>query len=80
MPVTATTWTDLNRTVQWFDVDEQLPDDGQTVLIHCAGADDPVWIGYHDGETWRDVDGANLGNAFVHHWAELPEPPTPPSA
>lgn len=61
--------------VTWVDAAEQLPDSDTTVLIHCSQSDDPVWMGYHDGETWRAVDGMDLGDAFVDHWADLPEAP-----
>lgn len=62
-------------TIQWTAAAIQLPDADLTVLIHCPISDDPVWLGYFDGETWRDVDGGDLGTTFVDHWANLPDPP-----
>jgi hypothetical protein len=62
----------------WVDACKQLPDSDTTVLIHCPISDDPVWIGYHDGEMWRQIDGEALPDDFVDHWAELPEPPPLP--
>lgn len=63
--------------VRWFDVCQQLPDSDQTVMIHCPIADDDVWLGYHDGKTWRQLDGESL-EEIVDHWAQLPEPPPMP--
>lgn len=68
----------MNATVQWHDAEKELPDSDTTVLIHCPISDDPVWLGYHDGNTWwRDVggDSFSLPELFVDHWADLPEPP-----
>jgi hypothetical protein len=51
-----------------------MPDDNLTVMIHHAEEDEPVWMGYYDGDdgTWRTVDGARTA---VTHWADLPDPP-----
>lgn len=65
----------MSVSVTWIPVEESLPDSDTTVMIHCPISDDPVWIGYHDGQAWRDVDGGELGPDFVDHWADLPEPP-----
>ncbi len=62
--------------VIWHDAEKSLPDSDQTVLVHCPISDDPVWLGYHDGETWRSIDGEALPENFVDHWAQLPDPPT----
>ena len=61
--------------VRWIRVSQEMPDSELTVLIHCPISDDPVWIGYHDGTAWRAVDGMDLGEDFVDHWAALPDPP-----
>lgn len=66
-------------TIQWVStITGGLPDSDTTVLIHCPISDDPVWMGYHDGETWRSVDGEALDRDFVDHWAHLPDPPALP--
>lgn len=66
----------MNATmITWNDAEKGLPDADRTVLIHCPISDDPVWIGYWDGETWRAVDGVDLGPDFVDHWADLPDGP-----
>ncbi len=61
--------------VEWQDASLQLPDSDTTVLVHCPISDDPVWLGYHDGEHWRSIDGQTLDDKFVDHWADLPEGP-----
>jgi len=60
--------------VRWHSVAEQMPDDDLTVMIHHADEDEPVWMGYYDGEnkTWRSVDAARC---LVSHWADLPDLP-----
>jgi len=59
----------------WKSVDEGLPDSDTMVLIACKeGYSEPVWMGYHDGETWRDVEATDLQN-LVTHWRDLPEEP-----
>lgn len=57
---------------KWTPVTEVMPDDEIAVLIACNDQDEPVWIGYHDDEQWRDASGAP---AVVTHWRDLPAPP-----
>jgi hypothetical protein len=67
-----TTATNISE-VQWIPTaNDTLPDTDLTVMIHMPDEDEPVWLGYHDGETWRTVDAARCE---VSHWADLPEPP-----
>lgn len=57
----------------WIEVTPQtLPDSDQTVMVHHPKNEEPVWMGYHDGECWRDIDGMTIR---VSHWAPLMEPP-----
>jgi len=58
--------------VGWRRCADEMPDSDSTVMIHHAEEGEPVWMGYHDGETWRQVDGARCA---VTHWMPLPEPP-----
>jgi hypothetical protein len=60
--------------VLWQSVADQMPDDDLTVMIHHPEEDEPVWLGYHDGDddTWRTVDGTRCE---VTHWAEMPDAP-----
>ena len=62
-------------TVTWYPAQWQLPDSDTTVLIHRPKAIDPIWLGYHDGETWRLADGESLDEGDVIHWANLPAVP-----
>lgn len=57
---------------RWRRCADEMPDSDQTVMIHHAEEDEPVWLGYHDGETWRLVDGTRCA---VSHWKHLPPPP-----
>lgn len=58
------------ETITWMPVgNEQLPDAELTVLITLAeGSGEPVWLGYFDGEQWRDVEGAMVD---VIAWAPM---------
>lgn len=57
------------ETITWIDCAERLPDDGLSVLICTTGTAEPVWIGWLDGEEWRDSEGAAVE---VVAWAEMP--------
>lgn len=50
----------------------EMPDADETVLVHCPKEDEPVWLGFFDGEDWRTVDVECIE---VTHWMPLPEPP-----
>lgn len=56
--------------ITWHEVDKEMPDADLTVLVrteHCA---EPVWLGYFDGEVWRDTGGEGI---TVVRWADMPE-------
>lgn len=57
--------------IEWHRV-ENLPDSDTTVLI-IAGGDTEVWLGYLDGDQWRDADGFRIDN--VIYWAHVPSGP-----
>jgi len=65
----------LTVAVVWHDAEYELPDSDTTVLLHCPQSSDPIWFGYHDGETWRSVDNEKHAEGVVTHWADLPAPP-----
>lgn len=50
-----------------------LPDSDTTVMVALDPEfhDEPVWLGYHDGLDWMDIDGNVL--VSVLGWAELPK-------
>jgi hypothetical protein len=62
------------RAIYWLPVTRELPDDGITVPVHTPKDDEPVFLGFLDGEIWRNVNAEQIE---VTHWADLPEPPTP---
>jgi hypothetical protein len=60
----------------WKCCAEEMPDSDLTVLIaNPIWPDDPVWIGYHDGDVWRDIDNMRLNSAPTH-WMDFPAPPS----
>lgn len=55
--------------IVWTSVEQELPDSDLTVMITLVpGSDEPAWLGYHDGEKWRDVDGLVVE---VTYWAHM---------
>ena len=57
---------------RWTSCADDLPDDELTVMIFDPKEDEPVWLGYLDGKTWRTVEGVRVS---VTHWMPMPEPP-----
>jgi mannose-6-phosphate isomerase-like protein (cupin superfamily) len=68
------------KSTLWRDVEQEMPDSDTTVMIHNPGADEPVWLGYNDGEIWREVSGKAIRKGRVKHWAEIIEGPSVKSA
>lgn len=58
--------------IEWYLVEDSLPDSDITVLIACPEESDPVWIGaYSDEEDeWVTVEGVPI---VVSAWAEMPK-------
>lgn len=66
--------TDGMPATLWRSVAEDMPDDGETVIIHTK--DGEVWTGFIDGEVWRNVAGARIYDYDpVLHWMPFPNPP-----
>jgi len=66
--------------ISWRAVAAEVPDADTTVLVCAPGADEPVWLGYYDGEDWYADTGAGYGNedeiaAEVTAWAPIPKGP-----
>lgn len=61
----------LRTSSAWKSVDDELPDADTTVLVCTKGCVEPVWIGYLDGEVWRDIDSVPI---VVTHWTDFPQP------
>lgn len=62
----------LTETITFYEVTERMPDSDLTVIVRLKNSDDqePVWLGYHDGERWRDLDAMPIE---VVRWADMPE-------
>lgn len=60
----------LTETITWRDAGPDLPDAELTVLVRTEGCGEPVWLGFHDGDVWRDTEGAEIA---VIRWADLPQ-------
>lgn len=58
--------------MNWIPVTDRLPDDDLMVMIALEDSDEPVWIGYHEGDGWY---AANADPVHVTHWAPIPEGP-----
>lgn len=63
----------LKVTLEWVPAGDQLPDSDLTVLI--ALVEDEVWMGYLDGDIWREISGAPIEATRVTYWAHLPAAP-----
>lgn len=61
-----------SETIEWNLVTpNRMPDDGETVLL--AWDDAPVFVGFLDGDQWRQVDAMPCSPPM--YWAALPEGP-----
>lgn len=62
----------------WIEVTPaSMPDVEQTVLVSIdieleADDSEPVWLGWWDGEVWRDTLGAEIISPVVS-WAHVPQ-------
>jgi hypothetical protein len=60
----------------WIDVEDDLPDGPEMVLIFCPHGIERVWLGFFDGDCWRDVSGERLdGMDGPTHWRDRPSGP-----
>lgn len=64
----------IKETIEWHSTRISMPDSDITVLLFCPQLDCEVWIGYHDGEVWREV-GSDTIDGRVTHWAHIPSGP-----
>lgn len=56
--------------ITWIEAARELPDADLTVLVRTRGCEEPVWLGFWDGEGWRDIDTIPIQ---VVRWCELPK-------
>jgi hypothetical protein len=62
----------ITETITWTPVSEGLPDADTTVQISLDEShDEPTWLGFYDGEGWRDVSGQPITG--VIGWADMPQ-------
>jgi hypothetical protein len=59
---------------RWIPVNERLPDEDITVMLHQPDTSDPWILGSRDGDDWRTQDGCWIIYG-VTHWADLPAGP-----
>jgi hypothetical protein len=59
--------------IAWQDAASLLPDSDTTVLVCTPKENEPVQLGYHDGEAWRDFW---KGRIHVTYWANVPKGPS----
>ena len=60
------------RQLFWRPVDQELPDDDETVLLHLESGE--VWTGFRDASVWRFVSADKIEEEVLH-WAPFPHPP-----
>jgi hypothetical protein len=61
----------IREYLDWHEVaNDDFPDPDITVIVRMVDNDEPVWLGYWDGEEWRDLDGQPVE---VIRWADMPE-------
>ena len=60
------------RQIFWRPVDQELPDDDETVLLHLESGE--VWTGFRDASVWRFVSADKIEEEVLH-WAPFPHPP-----
>ena len=61
---------ELLEAVRWVPVDQDMPDQGMTVLVTLEGEGEPTWLGWHDGIGWCDVSTGGYFSGRVTGWAE----------
>ena len=61
--------------ITWADANETLPDDNTTILLFAPESDEPIWIGYHEDDSWYVVEGNAMPSGSVMYWANLPYGP-----
>lgn len=62
------------ETINWIDVNEELPDEMLTVLLKTPSPGEPVWPGWLENGHWIYADGSQVWYN-VTHWAEMPRGP-----
>lgn len=61
----------MKAEIEWKRTADELPDADETLLI--ADIDGDVWVGWLDGDQWRDTIGMPIATPIW--WSEMPEAP-----
>lgn len=57
--------------IDWHPIEQGPPDADTTVMVSLDDShDEPTWLGFYDGATWRDVGGMPIKG--VTDWADMP--------
>lgn len=59
--------------VIWIGENVEKPDSELAVLVELVGDNEPVWLGFWDGTTWRDACTGGEFAGQVVAWADLPK-------
>jgi hypothetical protein len=59
----------MQELLTWKEAAADLPDADLTVIVRLRNNEEPVWLGYFDGDQWCDLDGQPVE---VVRWAEMP--------
>lgn len=67
----------LTETIVWRDVADELPDDGDTVLMALPALfdSDDVFAGFREAGNWYFIDASPVTDDPVTHWASMPAGP-----
>lgn len=58
--------------IEWRELpDDGMPDADETVHVEVEGAGDPTWLGWWDGEVWRDASTGAPFAGRVLAWGTL---------
>ena len=61
--------------ITWANAHETLPDDNTTILLFAPESNEPIWIGYHEDDSFYVDDGTAVPPGSVTYWANLPYGP-----
>lgn len=62
------------ETITWHPLATEGPPDADiTVLVSVEDASEPTWLGFFDGDVWRDAATGGKFASSVTAWADMPE-------
>ncbi|MEY8688358.1 MAG: hypothetical protein AB9M53_00580 [Leptothrix sp. (in: b-proteobacteria)] len=63
--------TVATEAIDWQPI-SRMPDCDLTLLVSLRDDTEPVWLGYFDGEDWRNATDGGLFAGHVIAWADMP--------